>query len=121
MNNDAIKMRQAMQLLELGEKLNWPRMGIGPGKAIRSGKVEWERFCQRTPATRFAAPIRIAKVRYENAAFNPPPPVVEAVKEQPQEEDIVTAVADIFGAPPDLDPLPADAFQPLRLRKRRKQ
>lgn len=56
---------ERMQLLELGEKLGWPRLPYGPRRVIRAGKGPWETFA-RAPRTHLFPALRNAKIRVEN-------------------------------------------------------
>jgi len=49
------------QLIELGTKLGYPRLELGPGVALERGKEAWRRFAGKASAGELAGAVRIAK------------------------------------------------------------
>lgn len=60
---DSTRLR--MDLLEVGEKLGWPRMPIGPGSQVRAGESNWMKL-SRASMTRVVVALRNAKIRRDN-------------------------------------------------------
>jgi hypothetical protein len=65
-------LRERMELLEIGEKLGWPRLGYGRStkiphdKRIPQGKAGWEKFCAHAHVRRIYPALRIGRVLRDN-------------------------------------------------------
>jgi hypothetical protein len=82
-------LKERVELLEIGEALGYPRLGIGHSNgrkhSIRAGQSEWEKFCAHAHTTRIPAALRIGRILRDNGVikFNPLASVtVEAVTPQ---------------------------------------
>lgn len=72
-------LTERMELLDLGEKLGWPRLGYGRptkiphDKRIPAGQPAWEKFCAHAHVNRILPALRIARVLHLNGAskFHP--------------------------------------------------
>ena len=70
-------LRERVELLEIGEALGFPRLGIGHSNgrkwSIRAGQSEWEKFCGHAHTTRIPAALRIGRVLRDNGVtpYNP--------------------------------------------------
>lgn len=65
-------LRERMELLEIGEKLGWPRLGYGRStkiphdKRIPQGKDGWEKFAAHAHVRRIYPALRIGRVLRDN-------------------------------------------------------
>lgn len=65
-------LKERMELLEIGEKLGWPRLGYGRptkiphDKRIPPGQVEWEKFAAHAHVRRIYPALRIGRVLRDN-------------------------------------------------------